>query len=284
MKIYNDCMPCLMRQTLEAARLAGATPDAEDLIMDYTLKLLSNHREYRCVPQVCRFFHQKIKDCTNVADPYAEIKKTDIAQAEKWYPYFKELIEKKEDGTYWALKIAALGNVLDSGIYIKSVNIETIVQSELEKEFAVCDYGLFTEKLKTAKRLLIIADNAGETVFDRLLAEHLSGLDILYAVRGLPIINDATVEDAVLSGLDGCTKIISTGCAAPGVILEDCTEEFLNALDTADIVISKGQGNFESLSDEGKPIFFLLKAKCNVVADRLGVDLNDYAFKYCSAV
>jgi uncharacterized protein with ATP-grasp and redox domains len=154
------------------------------------------------------------------------------------------------------------------------------IQEELEKECAICDFDVFGNKLKTAQRLLIIGDNAGETVFDRVLAEYLSPLDITYAVRSEPIINDATMKDAYASGLSDYTKIISTGCGAPGAILEDCGNEFLNVLETADIIISKGQGNFEALSECGKPVFFLLKAKCPMISEKLGVGLNEYVFKY----
>lgn len=135
-------------------------------------------------------------------------------------------------------------------------------------------------KLKKAKSLLIIGDNAGETVFDRVLIEDFLNLNITYAVRSEPIINDATIEDAYASGLEKCATLISTGCNAPGVILDECNEEFLNIFNNADIIISKGQGNYETLSEEKKEIFFLLKAKCPVISEKLGVSVNDYVFKW----
>ncbi len=146
----------------------------------------------------------------------------------------------------------------------------------------IFDIEQFEDRLKHAKTLLIIGDNAGETVFDRVLAEDFSHLDITYAVRSEPVINDATVEDARASGLDRCAGIISTGCNIPGLILEECSEEFLNIFNNADIVISKGQGNFETLSAQKREMFFLLKAKCPVVSKDLGVDINDYVFKWKS--
>jgi uncharacterized protein with ATP-grasp and redox domains len=179
---------------------------------------------------------------------------------------------------YWALKIAATGNIIDSAIY-NNVDIEGSIQTELIKEFSVCDLDIFEEELKSAKSILIIGDNTGETVFDRVLIKRLAGYIITYAVRNEPIINDATLLDAYDSGLNDCADIITTGCGAPGAILDQCSAEFLSVFSKADIVISKGQGNFEALSDCRRPVFFLLKAKCAMIASRLKVNLNEYVFK-----
>ncbi len=106
-----------------------------------------------------------------------------------------------------------------------------------------------------------------------------SNIDITYAVRSEPIINDATIEDARASGLEHCTNLVSTGCNAPGLIIDECTTQFKDIFNNADIVISKGQGNYETLSEAKREMFFLLKAKCPVIADKLGVSVNDYVFK-----
>ncbi len=126
--------------------------------------------------------------------------------------------------------------------------------------------------------MLIIGDNAGETIFDKVLIEELLNLEIIYAVRSGPIINDATIEDVELAGLNRQVRLISTGCDAPGVIRTECSQEFLKIFDEADIVISKGQGNYETLSEEEREIFFLLKVKCPVIAKHIGVDSGDYVF------
>jgi hypothetical protein len=128
--------------------------------------------------------------------------------------------------------------------------------------------------LKKTKRILYLADNAGETVFDRLLIEELKK-PVIYAVREKPIINDATREDAYLSGIHEVAEVISTGCDAPGTILKFCSNEFLEIYKNSDLIISKGQGNYEGLSDEPRPIFFLLKAKCSIIAQDTGVEQGD---------
>jgi uncharacterized protein with ATP-grasp and redox domains len=195
------------------------------------------------------------------------------------FPKLKHIIESRKDPLYWGLKTAAIGNVLDSAICF-GYDIEGIIDAELEKPFAICDAPVLNRQIKTAKTLLVIGDNTGETVFDCLLLEQLPNLNLTYAVRSAPIINDATIEDAQASGLGRYAQIISTGCDAPGVLLDECSETFLNIFYGADIVISKGQGNYETLSDCGRDIYFLLKAKCQVLAGLLDVGLNEYVFKY----
>jgi len=277
MEIFLDCLPCMFRQALEASRMATDKLDLQERIMEDSIKILSDYKNYKSSPDIAKAIHHVVKKTTGVYDPYEKIKKRDVAAAKKAYSMLECFLQKKQNDLYWALKIAATGNIIDCAIN-NNINLEDCIEEELEKEFSVCDLELFENKLKTAKSLLIIGDNAGETVFDCILAQHLSFLDVTYAVRSEPIINDATVETAYASGLGDCTKIISTGCNAPGAILEECSTEFLNIFNSADIIISKGQGNFEALS-EGKQIFFLLKAKCPVISQKLGVDLNQYVFK-----
>ena len=188
-------------------------------------------------------------------------------------------MEQKQNELYWALKISATGNIIDSAIY-SDINIESSIKIELAKEFSICDISALEEMLKTAKSMLIIGDNAGETVFDRVLIEYLAGYKITYAVKSEPIINDATLQDAYDSGLNDYADIITTGYGAPGAVLNQCSAEFLSTFNSADIVISKGQGNFEALSDCQRPVFFILKAKCTMIANKLSVNLNYYVFKY----
>ncbi len=279
MKIFPDCLLCMLRQVVEASRMAAEEHEVHEKIMDDSLKIISEYKKYRCSPDLCRVLHQAVKKHTGVADPYMHIKERDIKAALDLYPQLKRFLEKKGNSLYWALKTAGTGNIIDSALY-NNVNMENCVKEELEREFSICDMEIFEKCLKAAKRILIIGDNAGETVFDRILAEHLQEFEIIYAVRSEPIINDVTLSDAYASGLDNCTKIVSTGCNVPGAVLEECSTEFTEIFHNADIVISKGLGNHETLSDQDRGIFFLLKAKCPVIAQKLGVALNDYVFKF----
>jgi len=279
MKISFDCLPCSLRQVLEASRLATDDVAVQDEIIKEALGLLAGYQNYSYAPTLARSMQLIVKKHTGVEDPYAAIKKRDIEAAQTIYPMLKQFLQEKENSLYWALKIAVTGNVIDAGAY-GDVDIKACVRQELIKEFFICDLDVFTEKLPTAKTLLILGDNAGETVFDRILAEYLQPLKIIYAVRSKPILNDATVRDAYASGLDKYTEIMATGCDLPGVVLESCGPEFGDIFSHADIVLSKGQGNWETLENYGRDVFFLLKAKCPVIAKKLNVGLGEYVLKY----
>jgi uncharacterized protein with ATP-grasp and redox domains len=278
MEVFLDCLPCFLRQILDASRLVTDRTDLQAKIMKESIELISDYQNFRYSPEIGRALHQIVKRHTGIQDPYERIKKENILAAEKAYPLLKRFLSKKQEKIYWALKIAATGNIIDYAIY-SDINLEDCIMHELEKKFSVCHIGSFKNKLKHAKNLLIIGDNAGETIFDRVLIEELSNIDITYAVRSEPIINDATIEDARASGLEHCTNLVSTGCNAPGLIIDECTTQFKDIFNNADIVISKGQGNYETLSEAKREMFFLLKAKCPVIADKLGVSVNDYVFK-----
>ncbi len=277
MEIFLDCLPCVLRQVLEASRMATDKPEIQTQIMEKAIEILANYKSYKCSPHIVEDMHHVVKLLTGVSDPYKHIKERDINSAKKVEPFLNDYLAQKQNVLYWALKIAATGNVIDSAIY-SNIDIESSIELELSKEFSVCDLDILKEELKSAKSILIIGDNSGETIFDRVLIKHLAGYRITYAVRSEPIINDVTLQEAYDSGINGCADIITTGCGAPGAILEQCSAEFLSAFNSADIVISKGQGNFEALSDCRRTVFFLLKAKCAMIAGRLKVNLNEYVF------
>jgi len=273
--IQLDCMPCFLRQVLEAARMSTDDEKIQKAILIEATNIILNIDKYRSSPEVGRDIHKIVKKYTGIKDPYKELKEKSIETAEKIYPDMKYFLHKQNDRLYWALKISAVGNAMDAAIYGEETLKKNFVE-EFDKKFQICDIEKLKENLKKAKTLLIIGDNAGETVFDRVLVEELLGYEITYAVRSKPIINDATTQEAQKSKLHFGTKIISTGCDAPGVILEECSEEFKQIYNDADIIISKGQGNYETLSDKKRGIFFLLKAKCPVIANNIGVKTNDY--------
>ena len=222
--------------------------------------------------------HRIVKARTGSADPYKTVKQRDLQNALRLLPEVRRQVEGKKDPLYWALKAAAAGNAMDSAITI-AYDIDRF-DAEFETPFAVCDDAVLREKLRTAESLLLIGDNTGETVFDGLLLTQFPHLKLTYAVRGAPVLNDATADEAIASGLDRYADILSTGSDVPGVVPDECSDAFVAQFYHADIVISKGQGNFETLSDCPRDIFFLLKVKCPVVARLLGVGMNGYVFKY----
>lgn len=283
MEVFLDCLPCVLRQVLEASRLATDRFEVQEAIMEEATALLTEYRKFRNAPELGGRMHQLVKKHTGVHDPYRQVKAENIRDALRVYPFLERYLSEQVDPSdrlYWALKIAATGNIIDAAIGNGSEFMKNL-EEELGKRFAVCDLTRFRQELEQAENLLIIGDNAGETVFDRLLMDSLSDLEITYAVRGEPIINDATIDDVRASGFDPRIKVVSTGTTTPGLILEECDEEFVDLFYQADLVISKGQGNYEALMEEkGRGLFFLLKAKCLQVAKILGVQVNDYVFKW----
>ncbi|SKC81090.1 damage-control phosphatase ARMT1 family protein [Maledivibacter halophilus] len=275
MEIQLDCIPCFLRQVLEASRMNTKDEEIQKEILLESINIIAEIDKYKSAPEVGRDLHRLVKKYTKVEDPYKELKEKSIETAERIYPDMKHFLYKQKERLYWALKISSVGNIMDAAIYGDKSIKENFLE-EFDKEFKICEIEKFQKCLKNAKTLLIIGDNAGETVFDRVLIEELLQLDVIYAVRSKPIINDTTTKEAYDSQLQYSAKIISTGCDAPGVILDECSEEFKEIYDTADVIISKGQGNYETLSDESRGIFFLLKAKCPVIAKDIGVMVNDY--------
>jgi uncharacterized protein with ATP-grasp and redox domains len=279
MNMQLDCLPCFLRQALEASRMASDDRMVQQKILMESLKIIEEFESYRYAPEVGRAIHSIVKRITGNGDPYRQLKANNLKLAEEYYPTLKHYCFHQDKANEVLIKIAAIGNNLDAAIY-QEVRDVALFERELEKNFAICDLEQFEHRLAGAKSLLIIGDNAGETVFDRILIEHFSNLEITYAVRSAPIINDTTVEEALAACLDQRARVISSGCDAPGLILEECAPEFLQIFHQADLVISKGQGNYETLSDAaGREIFFLLKAKCPVIAADFQVNVGDYLFK-----
>jgi damage-control phosphatase, subfamily I len=280
MKIQLDCLPCLLRQALAAARLADAAADVPARILDRVLPLLADYRQYRCPPDLFRAIQQVIRELTGCADPYAAVKRQDIQAAQRILPQLQRFLAEKGNSLAWALRIAAIGNILDSAVY-ESVDLGSCLERELSQAFAIFDLDVFQSRLQDAGNLLIIGDNAGEAVLDQVLIANLAPREVTYALRSQPASNDATLADARTAGLDSCARLISSGCPAPGIILTDCRAEFLDIFRRADLVISKGQGNYEGLSGTGiqREVFCLLKAKCPVIARAFAVQLDSYIFQ-----
>lgn len=228
-------------------------------------------------PETGNIIYQKIREITQVDDPYQKIKKDHIQEALLLYPKLKELIQNSDDPLLTAIRIAIAGNVIDLGVN-KKFNIVEDLNLILKQDFAILDYEAFKNQLQKARSILYLGDNAGESVFDKLLIEEL-GLPVTYVVREIPVINDCVLQDAIDSGLDQVSEIISSGSTAPATILNLCNADFLNKFQTADLVISKGQGNYEGLSQVDRSVFFMLKAKCSVIAKNLNVVENDIVLK-----
>jgi hypothetical protein len=258
-----------MTQILRAARVLGANKDLTMEMARKGCRFLASTDFDRTPPEISADLYQLLAEESGNYDPYYYLKRANITRALELYPELKKLVDSSPDPLRTALEISLAGNVIDFGANSEEDWLSDGKFLRLGK-LAADDYLLLVEDLRQAKNIVFLGDNAGETVFDRLLIEKI-GKRVVYAVREKPIINDATVEEGRLSKLDEVAEIVSSGCSAPGTVLTGCSSEFINLLAGADLIISKGQGNFECLEEVKGPFYFLLKAKCEVVSRRLGV-------------
>ena len=269
MNTYAECIPCFLSQASRVVKMTETDPVRIKRVLDEVALLVSDIPLTRTPPHTATIIYRKIAQMTGVEDPFKEIKRQCTEAALRFYPELKRRIATAEDPLLAALQAAVAGNIIDFGVK-NHFNLDDDLETMLNQPFALCHYEELQQELAAAKRILYIGDNAGETVFDRLLIEAL-GKPVTYVVRERPIINDATIEDAKAAGLHNIAELISSGCPAPGTILPLCSEAFLRRYQEADLIISKGQGNYEGLSEEDQNIFFLLKVKCTVIARHIGI-------------
>jgi uncharacterized protein with ATP-grasp and redox domains len=268
------CADCILKQTLFCAELSGATDALLDTIKKKASELIENTPPSVPAPILAAEITRFIREQTRASDPYKEIKEKSAQDAEAVFPSVKETVGASADPLRAAITASAVANVIDFGIPGMKITPERIIDEFNTISFEIDDIDRFREDLKAAQTILFLMDNAGEIVFDRLLLtwmrENLTA-ELICAVRGGPIINDATRVDAKAHGIDKIARIIDTGCRIPGAALSRCSPAFKEVYDAADLVVSKGQGNFEVLEGEPKDIYFILKAKCDPVARYLGV-------------
>jgi uncharacterized protein with ATP-grasp and redox domains len=270
MKSYLDCYPCFFTQAIKTSRMITADEKKIWQILNEVSLSLPEIPLGATPPEIGREVYRIISKRTGINDPYRKIKEECTRQALSLYPELKKLTNSAEDRLITAVRISIAGNIIDFGAKF-DFDLKKDINTILAQDFSINHYREFCEALDKARKVLYLADNAGETVFDRILIEEINK-PVIYVVRAHPVINDATRKDALLAGIDKVAEIVSSGCDAPGNILKFCSDEFLNIYRSADLIISKGQGNYEGLSDENRPIFFLLRAKCHVIARDIGIN------------
>ena len=280
MKTHLSCIPCFFKQALEAARLAGADEAVQKKVLDELARSLGDFSLDYCPPRMGKIIYGLVREITGRADPFKEIKDKSNRLALALYPSLKKKVENSGDRLLTAVELAIAGNIIDYGVK-NSLEVEREVEKFLNQDFNInyknnksrFDYQDFKHALDRVDNILYLADNAGEVVFDRVLIEEMHK-EVIYAVKDKPIINDALAEDAHTCGIQKIARIISSGSDAPGTILDICSEEFIKIYNRAELIISKGQGNFEALNKEDKPIFFLFKVKCSVLAEEINCGLG----------
>lgn len=245
--------------------------------MREALRLVSQDSD-QSAPLLTQRIHRRLRELTGIADPYLDAKCRFNALALALVPEFRVELSKAEDPLTYALRLTIAENIIDVGVNgsLSEGEVSRSLRRVLAEPFSG-DVALFRSRLMGAEQILYLADNAGEIAFDRLLIEQLPAGRVTVAVRGGPVLNDATLADAALVGLDQIAPVIDNGSDAPGTILGDCSEAFRKMLDHADMVIAKGQGNYKTLHSASANIFFLLKVKCPVVAAQIGLPIGTQA-------
>lgn len=280
MKVYLDCIPCFLRQALEASRMATRDEEVQlEVLRKINKELSTMNFEGKKPPHIADRVHYIVRKITKNHDPYKKVKDEYNDRALYMYPTLKGMLDGSDDRLLTAVKLAIAGNIIDFGPN-SNFDLDRTVKEVLVQDPSINNYENLKKSLDDAEEIIYLGDNTGEIVFDKVLIEELEGKNIIFVIKDGPILNDATKEDAETVGLDKIAKIEEVSNGAPGVTPHRDSEEFIQRMKKADLIISKGQGNYEALSEvEDLNIFFLLKAKCPVIADDLGVNMGDIVIK-----
>jgi hypothetical protein len=277
MKTSLDCIPCFFRQTLEAVRFVSSDHAVHERIVREVLRRVYEMDLNMPPPVLGQGIHRLIREISGVEDPYRAAKDRWNQMALSLLPELRARLETAANPLEMAVRLAVAGNVIDMGVNsdLTEADLSRSINQALEEPL-FGDVERFQVVCADARNILYLADNAGEIVFDRLLIEHLSTDKITVAVRGYPVINDATMDDARTVGLHEIVEVIDNGSDAPATVLEDCKPEFRRRFEDAGLIIAKGQGNYETLSDERRDIAFLFKVKCPVIANHIGLPVGTH--------
>ena len=277
MKIFLDCIPCFVRQALDSARLTTDDEQIHEKVVREVLRLAADLNMNQSPPVIGQQIHRLIRKLVGNNDPYHELKQRFNRLAMRMCVELAKRVRASDDQLEAAVRLAIAGNIIDLGVKTSIVesDIERIIRDCLTTDFNGQQIEEFRNAVGRSEKILYLADNAGEIVFDRLLIEQMPLEKVTVVVKGKPVINDATMEDAEFAGLTEKTEVIDNGSDGPGTILETCSQTFRDRFEDADLIIAKGQGNYETLSDVDKNIFFVLKAKCPVIARDLGCEIGE---------
>jgi len=278
MQTFPDCMPCLINQSLKAMRLSGLGEENVFPALKRVLRCAADFDINLSPPEMAMHIHRIIRQESGHDDPYRAIKRQAIDEVLRHEERIRNMIMASGNRFRAAVRMALAGNVLDFAIFEwNPEQLATQLESALSKPVDESALDRLEIAAKQADTIMVIGDNSGESVFDKLFIEQLSAKRVIYVVRGGPAINDVTMHEAVASGLDDVAELIDNGSDAPGTLLEHVSETFLQEFYAADLIIAKGQGNYESLCDCKRQIFFLTQIKCPVIARDLSGAVGDWA-------
>ncbi|WP_456382244.1 damage-control phosphatase ARMT1 family protein [Hydrogenimonas sp.] len=279
MKMTPTCITCIFSQGLRVCETLEVDDETTKRVLEAVGCDIPGWSYDETPPQVAARVYPMIGNILGTDDIYRDSKREAVEHARAFLPYVEAMIERSVDRFHAALKAAVAGNVIDLAA-TERFDLEEEVARVFDTPFAIDDSGRLREMLAEAKRVLVIGDNAGEHLFDKILMATLRELfpqiRLGYVVRGVPIINDVTRKEAEEAGIDEVAEIVDSGVDTPGLDPSRMSDEMRRRYEEADLIISKGMGNYESLNDVStRPTFHLLKVKCRVVAASLGREVGD---------
>jgi uncharacterized protein with ATP-grasp and redox domains len=276
MKTELECLPCFYGQIERTLVYAGINGDRGRRIRRKAEALIERASLDEVPARTTTDIHRLLRREAG-ADPYKKVKEAYNRIALEKLPALRKRAGETADRLEGGVRVAIAGNVIDFGIY-EQIDLDRSIDDSFRLPLSHAGYRAFASAVRSASRILYLCDNAGEIVFDRVLLEALgdAGKDVTVAVKGSPVINDATLDDAAVAGLVECAAVIDNGNDGIGTLLEACAPGFMDAYQSADLIISKGQANYETLVETAdERIFFLFKVKCPVVANVLSLENGD---------
>jgi uncharacterized protein with ATP-grasp and redox domains len=278
MKTYQACVPCITDLIKTTLDLTDLDDQSRQQLLDQVQSDLEAADLSLPPARIAGACYRKILVAAGDPDLFQAHKTNSMREAQKLYPGLKDMVESHHDPLDAAVRVSALGNILD----VANPNSYDLDQ-EIQNLFEVNISGESLERLRTeisrADSLLLIADNAGEMIFDKVLIETLD-LPVFYAVKSGPAFDDGLIDDARAAGIEKIANLIESGTPYPGTYLPSCSQEFQEIFNTAPLILAKGQANYETLNNIDRDLFFLLKVKCEVVSQTIGYAQGNLVLKY----
>ncbi len=272
MKLTYECLTCMTKQIIKVATMCTDDTLIQEKIIKKLFKELSEITFEESAPYLGRKINKYINNELNIVDPYEKIKEDCNTLADELCKDLKleQLIKDSQSSIDTACRLAIAGNIIDFSAHdnISDEQIKNIIKNCLSETIYGCTAQELLKYANKSKKILYLGDNSGEIVFDKLLINELPKEKITYVVKKEPIVNDATMKDAIDVKMTALVRVIDNGSDAQGTIFSLCSKEFIKEFEEADLIISKGQANYETLNDiNDKKIFYLFKAKCAPVAN-----------------
>jgi len=281
MNLKSDCLSCLLNQSLRVSKNLNLNEELSKKMMKIASASIAEYGEVS-PPVAASDLYPKLATIAGEEDLYEELKAFSTMEAMTLLPKVKTTVLGSTDRVKSAIKAAVAGNVIDFATP-NHFDLNEEFEKVFETPFAIDDEEIFLELLKRAKSLMIVGDNVGEHVFDKLLLEELHvaypKLELYFAVRGRPIINDVTLKEAKEIGIEKVAHLVDSGVDTPGLAYNHASKVFMELYNNMELIIVKGMGNYECLEGvKDERIFHLFKVKCDVVSSDVGARVGSLIF------